>query len=261
MKKIILSFIFGIYCSVALCQTERDGILDRIEKSQRETLTLSRGLLPSLNGISDRLAGIEESIQKVDLRPIIGDRLNLIPGIAERLDNMQDKFDEWIKELDNEAWTEDSLGGLFDGRIEPLTSTIGRLNNLIEEIKKNRQESDELTRKELEGIRDRLANLALVPSLVSEAQETRGRILNMLQEFREARIEQQKEFEQWRVRFRPFELVFSWVNKIIANILWVIGGLILILVALAGVRLALAKLFPEIYGAISKAVKFILFIP
>lgn len=261
MNKIILSFIFGIYCSVVMAQVERDGILDRIEKSQKENLTLSRGLLPSLNGISDRLSSLENSIQKLDLKPLATANLNLLPGIAERLDNMQDKFDNWISELDNEAWTEESLGGLFDGRIEPLTSTIGRLNSLIDELRKNRQEDNELTRRELEGIRDRLANLALVPSLVSEAQETRGRILNMLQEFREARIEQQKEFETWRIRFRPFEWLFNWINKIIANIIWVIGGLILILVALAGLRLALAKLFPEIYAAVSKAVKFVLFIP
>jgi len=261
MNKIILSFIFGIYCSVVMAQVERDGILDRIEKSQKKNLTLSRGLLPSLNGISDRLSFLENSIQKLDLKPLATANLNLLPGIAERLDNMQVKFDNWISELDNEAWTEESLGGLFDGRIEPLTSTIGRLNSLIDELRKNRQEDNELTRRELEGIRDRLANLALVPSLVSEAQETRGRILNMLQEFREARIEQQKEFETWRIRFRPFEWVFNWVNKIIANIIWVIGGLILILVALAGLRLALAKLFPEIYAAISKAVKFVFFIP
>lgn len=261
MKKIILSFIFGIYCSVALCQTERDGILDRIEKNQRENLTLSRGLLPSLNGFSDRLSSLENSIQKLDLKPLSAANLNLLPGIAQRLDNMQDRFEDWISELDNEAWTEESLGGLFDGRIEPLNSTIGRLNSLIDELRKNRQEDSELTRRELEGIRDRLANLALVPNLVSEAQETRGRILNMLQEFREARIEQQKEFEQWRLRFRPFDWLFSWINKIIANIIWVIGGFILILIALAGVRLALAKLFPEVYTAISKAVKFLLFIP
>lgn len=261
MYKVILSFIFGIYCSVAMAQVERDGILDRIEKSQKESLTLSRGLLPSLNGISDRLSSLENSVQKLDLKPLATANLNLLPGIAERLDNMQDKFDNWISELDNEAWTEESLGGLFDGRIEPLTSTIGRLNGLIDELRKNRQEDNELTRRELEGIRDRLANLALVPSLVSETQETRGRILNMLQEFREARIEQQKEFETWRIRFRPFEWLFNWINKIIANIIWVIGGLILILVALAGLRLALAKLFPEIYAAISKAVKFVFFIP
>jgi hypothetical protein len=261
MKKIILSLIFGIYCSVALCQTERDGILDRIEKNQRENLTLSRGLLPSLNGFSDRLSSLENSIQKLDLKPLSAANLNLLPGIAQRLDNMQDRFEDWISELDNEAWTEESLGGLFDGRIGPLNSTIGRLNGLIDELRKNRQEDSELTRRELEGIRDRLANLSLVPNLVSEAQETRGRILNMLQEFREARIEQQKEFEQWRLRFRPFDWLFSWINKIIANIIWVIGGLILILIALAGVRLALAKLFPEVYTAISKAVKFLLFIP
>lgn len=260
MKKIILALFFGILCSTAMCQVERDTLLERIEKNQKESLSLSRGLLPSLNGISDRLIGIEKSISTLEIKGL-NDRLNLLPGITERLDNMQDRFEDWLSELDNEAWTEESLGGLFDGRIEPLTSTIGRLNNLIDELRKNRQEESELTRKELEGIRDRLANLALVPSLVAEAQETRGRILNMLQEFREARIEQQKEFETWRMRFRPFEWFFSWVNKIIANILWIIGGVILILFALAGIRLTLAKLFPEVYGAIAKAVKFILFIP
>ena len=259
MKKLIFALLLGIFCSTAFAQVERDTLLDRIERNQKETLSLSRGLLPSLNGISDRLIGIEKSVTGLEVKGL-NDRLNLLPGIAERLDNMQDRFEDWISELDNEAWTEE-LGGLFDGRIEPLNSTVGRLNNLIDELRKNRQEDSQLTRKELEGIRDRLANLALVPNLVSEAQETRGRILNMFQEFRESRIEQQKEFEAWRIRFRPFEWVFSWVNKIIANILWVIGGFILVLFALAGIRLTLAKLFPEVYSAISKVVKFILFIP
>ena len=261
MKKLLLCLILFFSCSVLYGQVDRDGILDRIEKTQKENLVLSRGLLPSLSGITERLTKIEESVKGIDLGRDFGNKLNLLPGIAERLDTMQDRFDNWIEELDNEAWTEESLGGLFDGRIEPLTSTIGRLNNLLEEIRKNRTEENELTRKELEGIRDRLANLALVPTLMAEAQENRGRIIGMLQEFREARLEQQREFESWRMRFRPFEWFFGWVNKIIANILWVIGGIILILFALAGIRLALAKLFPEIYGAISKAVKFILFIP
>ena len=261
MKKLIFFLLFGIFCSNLVAQVDRDGILDRIERSQKESLSLSRGLLPSLNGISDRLLSLEESVKNLNVGANLGDKLNLLPGIAERLDNMQDRFEDWISELDNEAWTEESLGGLFDGRIEPLTSTISRLNNLIDELRKNRQEEAELTRKELEGIRDRLANLALVPSLMAEAQENRGRLLNMLQEFREARIEQQKEFEAWRIRFRPFEWIFSWINKIIANILWVIGGLILILIALAGVRVTLAKLFPEVYSAIARAVRFLLFIP
>jgi hypothetical protein len=243
-----------------MAQVERDTLLERIEKNQRESLTLSRGLLPSLNSISDRLTGIEKSVSVLEAKGV-NERLNLLPGIAERLDIMQDRFEDWISELDNDAWTEESLGGLFDGRIEPLTSTIGRLNTLIDELRKNRQEDSELTRKELEGIRDRLSNLALVPGLVADAQETRGRILNMLQEFREARIEQQKEFESWRIRFRPFEWFFGWVNKIIANILWVIGGIILVLFALAGIRVALARLFPEVYTAISKAIRFVLFIP
>jgi len=260
MKNLLSVLFCFLFCSVSMAQVERDTLLERIEKNQRESLTLSRGLLPSLNSISDRLTGIEKSVSVLEAKGV-NERLNLLPGIAERLDIMQDRFEDWISELDNDAWTEESLGGLFDGRIEPLTSTIGRLNTLIDELRKNRQEDSELTRKELEGIRDRLSNLALVPGLVADAQETRGRILNMLQEFREARIEQQKEFESWRIRFRPFEWFFGWVNKIIANILWVIGGIILVLFALAGIRVALARLFPEVYTAISKAIRFVLFIP
>ena len=260
MGKTIIVLIISLFCSSVFAQVQRDTLLDKIEKNQNETLLIFRTIPSSLNGLMDRVAGLEKSFDNLKLESL-SNKLNLLSGIAERLDNMEDRFEEWISDLDKEAWTEESLGGLFDGRIEPLTSTIGRLNNLIDELRKNRQSEQELTRKELEGIKERLSNLNIIPNLMAEAQENKNRLLNFFTELRNIRVEQQKEFEQWRTRFRPFEAIFNWMNKIIANILWVILGVIAILFAIAGIRLTLAKLFPEIYSAISKTIKFLLFIP
>lgn len=224
-------------------QINRDNVVERLLKSlderQADQADTSKRILASFQSIGSRLDIIEREIQSLP-------RLD----VWEQLDGLRKRLDDLVQ-----------LRPELAAQIGPLREAVADLRQVVEELK-NRPErdiSDGLFSRIKTYFDERLSSLDIGGRLfldLTEARRERAGLLVRVDELRaqinernEAlRKQMEEQAETVRARFDrlgPLERLFNWFAWLGRNILWVLGGTIVVLLAIAVVRYVFWRVFHE----------------